>query len=135
MSSNPMTAAEHRMGIQPLEELQAERADLVEKVATLRAQYGTFGTAEHLRKIELARIKGLIRAETVRDQKKGERGKSNDQIDDEAHFHRDYIEFVARQTVERAQWVRLEEKINDIDAVVMRGQAIARFAASERMQP
>ena len=124
---NPMTAAEHRLGIEPIEELLAQRHTLVQKVATLRAKYGPFGTADHLRKIELARLKGLIRAQMVRDEKK----KSNEQIDDEAHAHRDYILFIANMTVERDQWVRCEEAINDIDMTINRGQAIARFGAAE----
>lgn len=124
---NPMTEVEHRIGLRPIEELLARRGELVEKVADLRARFGPFGTFEHLRKIELARIEGLIRIEAMRDKRKI----TNDQVKSEAHAHPDYIEMVIEATKQRARWVKLEARIEEIDMTINRGQAITRFLAAE----
>lgn len=118
---------EIRAGIEPLERLLEERRGLIEKVADLRAKYGSFGTFDHLRKIELSRIKGLIRLQAMRDSRK----MNNDQVDEEAHEHPDYTQFVTEATRARAEYFRLEGQIESIDYRINRGQALARFAASE----
>jgi hypothetical protein len=125
--TSPMAEAEARLGIQPIDELLDQRRHLVDKVADLRAQYGSFGTFDHLRKIELARIAGLIRAQAVRDHMK----MTAAEVDDATHDHPDYRDLITRATRERAQWVRLEAEIEAIDATINRGQAVARFAAAE----
>lgn len=124
---NPMTAAEERMGLEPLEGLLDERRHLVNKVATLRAKYGSFGTADHLRKIEVSRLKILIRVQAVRDKRKV----TADQVDAEAHAHPDYYDMVTLMTNERAEWVKTENAIDDVDSKIMRGQAVARFITGE----
>lgn len=126
--TSPMAEAEARLGIQPIDELLDQRHHLVDKVADLRAQYGPFGTFDHIRKIELARLKGLVRAQAVRD---GIKKLTNDEVDDTAHDHPDYRDLITRATRDRAAWVRLEAEIEAIDATINRGQAVARFAAAE----
>jgi len=127
VARSPMADVEDRLGIEPIDELLAERNALIEKVADLRARYGAFGTADHLRKIQLSQIKSLIRVQALRDKRKV----TNDQVDDEAHSHPFYVEHVTTMTSERAEWVRLEARIEAIDMTIMRGQAVARFAANE----
>lgn len=124
-----MAEAESRAGVQPIDELLDERASLVAKVAPLRAVYGSFGTWEAQRKMMLARLKGQIRAEML----KGSTARrlTNDQIDDEAHDHPEYMEFITKATKERATWIVLESKIEDIDFRIQRGQAVVRFASAE----
>ena len=118
---------ELRAGIEPLEKLLAERHGLVNQVADLRAKYGSWGTFEHIRKIEISRLKSLVRIEAMRDKRK----LNNDQVDEEAHGHVDYHEFILEATRARAEYFRLESQIENIDYRVNRGQALARFAASE----
>lgn len=118
---------EIRAGIEPLDRLLDERRGLIEKVADLRAKYGSFGTFEHLRKIELSRLKSLVRIQSMRDNRK----MNNDQVDEEAHEHPDYTQFVVEATRARAEYFRLEGQIEAIDYRINRGQALARFAASE----
>lgn len=125
---NPMEEAELRAGVEPIGQLLAERGVLIDKVADLRAKYGNFGTHEALRKAELARISGVLRARYSLAKAKV----SAAQIDDEAHGHPDYIEFITEATKQRARWVRLEAEIEDIDKRVNRGQAILRFVSMER---
>jgi hypothetical protein len=124
---NPMSDVELRIGLQPVEELLAQRRTLIEKVADMRARFGPFGTADHLRKIELSRLHGLIRAQALRDKRRI----TNQQVDEEAHAHPDYYDFVTAMTIKRAEWVKLEAQIEEIDMTINRGQAIARYLALE----
>lgn len=126
---NPMAEAESRAGVQPIDELLDERAILIRQVAPLRAVYGSFGTWESQRKMMLARLKGQVRAEALRGTTA--RKMTNDQIDDEAHDHPEYMEFITKATKERATWIVLESKIEDIDFRIQRGQAVVRFASAE----
>lgn len=119
---------EIRAGVEPLERLLARRRAVVETVATLRAVYGSFGTWEHSRKSELARLRSLVRLQAMKDNRK----MTNDQVDDEAHQHPDYTRFVTTATTERAAYFRLEAEVEEIDYLVNRGQALLRFASMER---
>ncbi len=121
------TEMELRAGVTPLDELLSERQDLVEQIATLRAVYGPFGTWDHQRKSELARIKSLIRLQAMRDNRKV----TNDIVDEEAHEHPDYTAFVVKGTKERAEYFRLEAELEAIDFRVNRGQSLLRYATYE----
>lgn len=127
IARTPMADVEAKMGLQPIEELLAERDHIINQVADLRARYGSFGTFDHLRKVELSRIKGLIRAQATRDRRR----MNNDQVDEEAHAYPDYIEFITKATLERAKWVKLESLVDGIDMTINRGQAVARYTAAE----
>lgn len=118
---------EARMGVQPIDELLDARSTLVEDCATLRARHGGFGTWDHERKSMLAGIKSALRARYVRDGVKV----TEAQLDDEAHASPDYREFITTATLERAEWLRAENKINRIDQTINRDQALARFITSE----
>ena len=118
---------ELRAGVEPIDALLHRRRELVEKVATLRAVFGAFGTWEHQRKCELSRIKSLIRLQSMRDSRKV----NNDQVDEEAHEHPDYVKFVTVATRDRAEFFRLEAQIEEVDYSINRGQALLRFVASE----
>lgn len=124
-----MAEIEARASVQPIEELLDERATLIQRVANLRAVYGSFGTWEAQRKMMLARLKGQVRAEALRGATA--RKLTNDQIDDEAHDHPEYMDFITMATKERAAWIVLEAKIEAIDFRVQRGQAVLRFASAE----
>ena len=123
----PTEDTEARMGIEPIDQLLAEREHLVNQVVDLRAKYGPFGTWDHLRKITLSVIKGAIRAQAVRDKRK----LNNEQVDEEAHAHPDYIELVTVATRERAEWAKLEARVEAIGFRINRGQSIARYLSSE----
>ena len=115
------------MGVEPIAQLLDIRRHVVEKIATLRAVYGAFGTWDHTRKSELARIKSLIRLQALKDNRK----MNNDQVDEEAHEHPDYTCFVTLATKERAEYFRLEAQVEDIDYRINRGQALIRYVSSE----
>ena len=125
----PMAEIEARASVQPIDELLDERDTLIRQVAPLRAVYGSFGTWEAQRKMMLARLKGQVRAEAMRGTTA--RKMTNDQIDDEAHDHPEYMDFITRSTKERAQWIVLDAKIEAIDFTIQRGQAMVRFVSAE----
>ena len=122
-----MEDVERKMGLRPLSELLGKRAALIEEVADLRARYGSFGTFDHLRKIELSRLCGLIRAQATAEGRKV----SNDVVDEEAHAHPDYIGFIATATEERARWAILEGKVEAIEWYIRRGQSVASYLTAE----
>jgi len=124
---DPMAQTERRLGLRPIEELLAERAARTERIADLRARFGAFGTYNDLRKVELSRIAGLVRAQALRDKVK----MTAAEVDDGAHSHPDYRDFITEATRQRAEWVKLESEIEAIDWTIRRGQTVASFLTSE----
>jgi hypothetical protein len=130
--TNPMQDAELRAGVEPLDQLLDERAHLVEQVATLWALYGPGGTADHSRKNELARLDGLVRAMAVGLEKK----LTEPMVEAATHAHKDYLDFVAKMTTERAEFFRLNAQLEATELRINRGQALLRmFAAEARLTP
>lgn len=123
----PTADIETRMGVQPLDELLAERDVLVKKCAALRAKHAPFGTYDALRKIQLSQIATVIRATAAAKNEK----KTETCVSDEAHAHDTYVAFVLEATKEKMEWVILENTIQGINDTIMRGQAVARFVSSE----
>lgn len=119
---------ESRMGVESLEALLDDRTRLVAEVADLRALFGSFGTWDHRRKIELARLSGEIRA---RLKLAGDVKVTEALLDEEAHAHPAYMQFIIDATRKRAEWTILENKIQNINDTILRDNAIARFASSE----
>lgn len=122
-----MASLERKLGVTPIEELLHDRAQLTERVADLRARFGPFGTFDHIRKMELARLNGLLRAQAVRDKVK----RTNDETDNMAHDHPDYRDLITEATRQRAEWVRLESQIEAIEFQIRRADAMCRFATAE----
>lgn len=116
-----------RLGIVPLEGLLAERDALVKQVAPLRAKFGSFGTWDALRKIELAKLAAVKRAEATVSGKK----LSNDEVSDQCHADGRYIDFITESTRQRGEWTILEGRIEGIADTINRGQAVARFLSQE----
>ena len=118
---------ESRIGIEPLDTLLAERHDLVGQVADLRARFGGFGTYGDLRKIELARIAQLIRAQALNEKVK----MTAAEVDDAAHSDPRYAELVITATKERATWSLLEDRISAIEHRIARDNALCAYARAE----
>lgn len=123
----PETELESRIGIAPLEQLQDERRTLVDRSAIMGARFGSFGTFDHERKIILSGIKAVLRAQAVRDKVKVTEGS----LDDEAHDHSDYRDFITQATKDRAEWIKTDRRIQDITERINRGQMLGKFAAWE----
>lgn len=118
---------EARMGLMPIEELLAERDELVRQVAPLRARHGPFGTFEALRKVELSTVAATLRAQAVAENRK----MTEAAIDEGAHADSRYIAFVTVATSEKAEWAILENSIQGINDTINRGQAVAKYLAAE----
>jgi len=118
---------EHRIGIEPIDQLLHDRSELVKQVSSLRARYGSFGTWDAIRKTELAKVAQLVRAEKARDG-----GKVTEAlIEESAHADGRYVDQIIRATEERAEWAKLEDQIQAINDKISRDQALCRFVAAE----
>lgn len=118
---------EAKIGVDPVAALLDKRWRLVLKVADLRAKYGSQGVGEALRKVELSKIKGLVRMKALQEHRKI----NNEIVDEEAHASDQYQEFLIHMSQERARWAKIEEAISDIDFRLYRGQALIRYSAME----
>lgn len=118
---------ESRVGIEPLDELLAERARLVDEVAPLRALYGSFGMFDAQRKVELSKVEALIRTEALT------RGTKVTEafIEQQAHAAESYADYIAQSLEARAQWALLEDRIQAINDRINRGNVLGRYAAQE----
>ena len=102
-----MADLEAKMGIPPLEGLLAERDELVQQVARLRARHGPFGTWDAERKIALEQAAALIRAQSALEQKKV----TESALDEAAHTTGSYVDFITTAVSEKADWIVLENRI------------------------
>ncbi len=125
--ASPMTDAELRAQVIPLEELLAERDDLVQRLARLRAVHGAGGTYGDLRKIELSKAAAVVRAQATLEGKKV----TEAYLDEMAHTSDGYVQFVTAATSEKADWILLEEQLAGVDFTINRGQATMKFATAE----
>jgi len=118
---------ELRMGIPSLESLLAERDTLVKELAPLRAKHGPGGIFGDLRKAELAKVAAMIRAMAVGSQQKV----TEAFIEESAHQHPTYTDFLTQATVEKARYFELENRAMGIADLIQRGNAVARYLAAE----
>jgi hypothetical protein len=114
-------------GVEPADVLLAKRDEIMARLAPLRAVYGSFGVADHQRKVELARCRQIVQAQSVRDGKR----LTVDDLDMLARLHEDYMGYLAQMVAGRTEWITLEGEVESIDFKLLRGQALLRLAASE----
>ena len=116
---------EARVGVTPLDELQADRRALVAQVAPLRGLYGPFGGFDARRKVLLA-ICATTAREGARDTKITEAA-----ITDAAHAHEAYRDWINRSELERAEYIVMEDAISAITERIHRDNALIRYVTSE----
>ena len=114
-------------GARPMVEIADEWQVLADKMAPLWAKYGPNGTASAEIDAEEARLDGMIRAMAVADEKKV----TEAQIKAAIAAHPDIKGLVARQTVERAEFYKLDKRMELLQMWAARGQAMLRLAANE----
>lgn len=119
--------AESRVGIDPIGDLLARRSAVVDDIAPLWALFGPGGLADSVRNAERCTIIGMMRAMAVANGEKI----TEAALEAGSRAHPDYLELMAKQTTDRVRFFKLQEELFEIDARINRGQAIARFAASE----
>lgn len=123
----PQGEIEARCGLVPVEELLQERDELIAQVARLRARHGTFGSWDAERKIALATAAALVRAQSALENKRI----TESAIDESAHVHPTYVDFITQSVSEKADWVILEAKIDGIDFTIRRGDVVGRYLTQE----
>ena len=116
---------EARVGIAPLDALQADRRALVTQVAALNGLYGPFGGFDARRKVLLAICASEAR-EAAREVKTTEAA-----ITDAAHAHDAYRDWITRTELERAEYIVLEDAITAITERIHRDNALIRYVTSE----
>jgi hypothetical protein len=116
---------EARVGIAPLDALQADRRALVTQVAALKGLYGPFGGFDARRKVLLAICASEAR-EAAREVKTTEAA-----ITDAAHAHEAYRDWITRTELERAEYIVLEDAITAITERIHRDNALIRYVTSE----
>ena len=104
----------------------AERAELVDEVADLRAAC-VHGPWDAMRKIHLSRARMLLRAQYTRDKVRFTEAK----LDEEAHAFPSYVEWITQSILNRAELDRKETRIEALDALVRRENGIVHFCANE----
>lgn len=129
VARSPFGEIESRIGLMPIEELLAERDDLVRQVAPLRAKHGPFGTYGDLRKIELAKVAAMLRAGAVAETRKI----TEAAIEEASHAAPPYVQFVVESTEEKARYFELENRIQGIEDTIQRANAVARYLSAEAM--
>lgn len=118
---------ELRAGVQPIEELLDEHRHVRQKFAALWAKYGPGGVADHMRKAELARLVEYLRAMAIAEERKV----TEAALDAAAHSHKQYLDFIAEMTKERAEFYELQAQLQEIEWKVNRGQAMIRYSTIE----
>lgn len=119
--------AETRAGVEPIDQLLAERDQIVGELAPLWAEYGPGGVGEHRLSAERSRIIGLLRASAAMHEQKV----TEAALEAGSRAHPDYIALMAKQTTERATFFKKQEELRAIDFRLNRGQALLRAYASE----
>lgn len=122
-----MIESELRAGVQPLDELIAEHRHTRKRLSALWAKYGPGGVGEHMRRAEVARIIEYLRAMAMAEERKV----TEASLDAAAHAHRQYFDFVAVLTNERAEYYELMAQLQEIEWKVNRGQAMIRYSTVE----
>lgn len=125
--TRPETNAELRADVEPIDVLLAERDDVVRKLAPLWAKYGPGGTAESALSAKRSEIAEMLRAMAAADERKVTEAR----LDDASRGHKLYLDFLARQTVERCDYFLYDQQLRAIDARLNRGQALLRAYAAE----
>lgn len=122
-----MADRELAFGARPMQEIADEWQTLADKIAPLFAKYGPNGTAKAEVEAEEARLDAYLRATWVAEGKPFTEPKVKAAI----AAHPDIQGIVARHTVERCDYYRLEKRMELLQMWVNRGQAMLKLAANE----
>lgn len=123
----PQADVEEKLGVIAVEELLAERDDLVKAAAPLRARHGPGGSYADERKVLLATIAQGLRATAVADGVK----LTESACDDASHASEQYAAWITQATNEKAEWMIAENRILSIGDTIRRGDAVIRYLSQE----
>jgi hypothetical protein len=113
-------------GAEPLDELMAELDADEDEWADGGALFDSGGFANDVRKIMLSVVMLRIRDEIL---SKGERSPTEKVLDAMAHADKQYREWVDRQTLRKAEWMKLNSKRKRVEMRANRGQKMLSLGA------
>lgn len=94
------------------DELLARRAEIVRHLTPLRALYGGNGySGERQFKLVEARVATAVRAQYKADAVKATEG----MVDEGVRQHPEYIQALTDDVKQRAEWIALEEELNEVE--------------------
>lgn len=123
---------EARHGLESLEELQAERASLMDRYNALRAMHGPFGKWEHRRKMLLESLKLRYFNPEPTDPERPEKG-TKDLIDAWAHSHPIYLAFVHNGEKAHIEYLNLDHQVSSIEERIKNREVLAGLRRGEMM--
>lgn len=125
----PMGDLEAKIGIPSIEELLAERDELVKQAAPLWAKYGPGEVWTHIRKSTLSTLELLYRAKAA-DANPPE--KMTDAIASaKAHDDERYTDLLTQAVKDRETLYLLQDRIDAVNQMIMRGNVVASYAKQE----
>jgi hypothetical protein len=117
---------EESFGVEPMDQLLAQLDATEDEWSHGSALFGPGGFANDVRKKVLSIVMLRIRDEILN---KGEKAPTEKVLDAMAHADKQYVEWLDRQVVARAEWVKLDARREGILLKANRGQAMLRVAA------
>lgn len=124
--SQSMDEIEARMGLEPLDALQEQRATMVEELAALRAFATSFdGKRRAVRAVILLEIRDRLK-------EKGEKVPGHELLTDEACADSRYQTWLENAEEKLARKETLEFRVLEISETIQRGQMAGRFVTAER---
>ena len=119
------STVEQDAGVEPAESLIHQLSETEEDWANGGALYGNGGFANDVRKKLLSVVMLRIRDSMLSG---GEKAPTEKVLDAMAHADKQYGEWLDRQVIAKAGWLRLDAQRNTIEMRFNRGQALLRVA-------
>ncbi len=119
------STVEQDAGVDPIELLIHQLSETEEEWARGSALFGPGGFANDVRKKILSVVMLRIRDKLLSD---GEKAPTEKVMDAMAHADRQYVAWLDRQVIARADWLRLDAQRDAIEMRCNRGQALLRVA-------
>lgn len=113
--------------IEPLDRLHAQRRKIEKEYHPLWALYGPGGVWDSVRKALLDSTAAKIRKEALDAGRKVTDGS----IDEAAHAHKEYQDFLVTSVTERQTFSKLSMDLQEIEDRIRRGDALLRLSAAE----
>ena len=124
---------ERLLGITPMDDALSAYLAAADEVAPLKASHGTNGTFEHDRKALLAALRIGLRRSALSDPRLRAIGRLTDSaVDDLAHGHPDYAQFLGRSKAEKTRMVELDAAMTAVGMLTNRHNLLLRLDVADR---
>lgn len=113
-------------GAEPMDELLQELSEITEEWAEGGALFGAGGFANDVRKKMLSIVMLRLRDDML---SKGEKAPTEKVLDAMAHADKQYVDWLDRHVIRRAEWLKLDMKKTAIEMRANRGQSLLRLGS------